>query len=87
MKRLMFEDYDHLRDVVYRFHPTGGPLHIVTDDDNLADQHLDFCEEQIDKSEDPYWLKQVMHAILNMLREIKTEKDRETFITGMDMEI
>lgn len=27
----------------YRRHPTWGSLHIVLDDDNLADSHVEFC--------------------------------------------
>ena len=32
----------------------GGHLHIVTDDWNLEDEHLSFCEANIDSGEHPY---------------------------------
>lgn len=31
----------------YRWHPTGGPLHIVLDDSNVEDGALDFCELEL----------------------------------------
>lgn len=31
----------------------GGPLHIITDDNNLEDQHLDFCLVEIDRDNYP----------------------------------
>lgn len=40
-----------IRDLVKEFYTlpgcfTGGPLHITTDDTNIEDSHLDFCESE-----------------------------------------
>jgi len=41
---------------VYGFSCVGGNLHIVLDDWNLEDSHLDFCDEQIKKGgHTPIW--------------------------------
>lgn len=36
---------------VYRFHSTGGALHIVLDDWNLEREHIEFCRGCIDEFE------------------------------------
>jgi len=75
------EDYQKLVDILYSYHLAGGPLHIVTDDDNLEDQHLDFCQAEVFKSNDDIWLKSVMFAILHILYGIP-EDEREDFVVG-----
>lgn len=37
-----------LMEELYEFSIVGGPLHIATDDGNLQDSHLDFCERDIE---------------------------------------
>ena len=36
---------------------TGGPLHIVTDDNNVEDSHLAFCREAVEKP-DGWWRRE-----------------------------
>jgi len=49
-------DNERVRDVqaliaaVYDYHGAGGNLHIVLDDNNTEDEHLEFCQGQINKA-------------------------------------
>ena len=40
-----------LIDVLYKYHGAGGGLHIIVDDWNLEDSHVEFCEQNIAKEE------------------------------------
>ncbi len=62
-------DYDDLCGILYRHRAVGGYLHIVTDDGNIEDGHIDFCMNEIQKNEDnyPYHLLLVCTAILELL--------------------
>lgn len=36
----------------YRTHPAGGPLHIMLDDGNVEQGHIDFCRERAKEASD-----------------------------------
>lgn len=38
---------------LYEINGVGGAVHIVTDDDNLEDEHLEFCAKEI--ADDKHW--------------------------------
>lgn len=42
-----------LIDLLYEIEIAGGPLHIYTDDFNVEDSNLLFCQGQVDAEEDP----------------------------------
>lgn len=46
----------------------GGPLHIVTDDYNVEDRHLEFCADRL--GEWPAATRKVAEAILSELRKM-----------------
>lgn len=87
MRTILYEDYQVLVDLLYAYHLSGGPLHIIVDDDNVADHHLDFCEQQVHLGGDPKWLRHVMLAIIEYLRQIPDEESRERFIDGTSVEV
>lgn len=87
MKIVFFEDFQPLYDILYSYHHAGGPLHILTDDGNVEDSNLDFCLDEVDKSNDPYWLKHVMIAIVEMVYQIPDTKSRELFLMGQNIKI
>lgn len=61
----------------YEIHPTGGPLHITTDDYNAEDGHLDFCERGCALEGDVAGV-----AIIGMLRHIDSPMGREAVLRG-----
>lgn len=60
----------------------GGPLHIVTDDGNVLDENLDFCEGElvshwsIDEAtpEDAEAIRAVSQEIIDLLRSLTVEQ-------------
>jgi hypothetical protein len=60
---------------LYETHLTGGDLHIITDDWNLEDGHLDWCG---DETKDPLCIK-----ILSLLKPM-TIKERATTMAIVD---
>jgi len=48
----------------------GGPLHIVTDDYNVEDHHLDFCADQLAGGSWPDEVVELAAAILAELRRL-----------------
>lgn len=58
---------------------TGGPLHIVTDDGNVKDAHLEFCEEQL--GEWPTDVQETAYGIIDLLRSVHLNR-REELIEG-----
>ena len=39
---------------VYEFHGAGGACHIVTDDENVDDSHIEFCYEWLEENKAEY---------------------------------
>ena len=66
--KILYEDLDN---------PAGGPLHIITDDENYRDHDLDFCEKQCYENSNGYYNEATIHvslAIINLLRQINGEE-------------
>jgi len=63
---------------VYNLHSTGGHLHIVIDDWNLEDDHLDFCQQQVNQARtDPTestHLADVCQRCINLLRAMTLDE-------------
>jgi len=67
---------DYLEGVLYEKEPSGGPLHIVSDDGNVRDSDLIFCFRWL--HENPtgsVWIDSVCLEILNILA-LMTEPQR-----------
>ena len=79
------QDYTRLVDILYEYHLAGGNCHIVTDDDNLLDHHIDFCINCINEDEeDPVYLKHIQYALLNILKEFpEGSLERNYIATGV----
>lgn len=45
--------FKDLREALYEVHPTGGALHIVTDDQNVDNDDIGFCRAELKKDADP----------------------------------
>lgn len=52
----------------------GGPLHIVIDDGNVDDHHLDFCAEQMAADEWEVEVVEACEAVLALLREVPAQR-------------
>lgn len=66
----IFSDvYVAMEDAYYLHHPTGGPLHIVTDDQNVEDDHLKFCRRYAEAEGDIAGL-----TLLDMLEKLDPEQ-------------
>jgi len=59
--------YQAMREILYQHHGVGGSLHIITDDGNLLDSDIDFCQKQVMYNQDPHWLKLIQVAMLDIL--------------------
>ena len=74
----MADDLNSLLTALYdtRQGGTGGPVHIVTDDLNVEDRHLDFCQREC---EDPFWTWEVTMLSLKILAVLSpmTSAERE----------
>ena len=53
---------------LYARHPTGCCLHIVTDDNNIEDSHVQFCVEEAQRSGHPS-CERLAEALLEMSLE------------------
>jgi hypothetical protein len=53
MKLAEIEEVRKLCDKYYYDNPSGGSLHIVLDDGNMGNHHLEFCLEEARKNDDP----------------------------------
>lgn len=80
------DNYDALLDVLYAHCGAGGQIHILTEDGNEDDHHLEFCRQYVNKNEEgfPSWLCHLQLAILDLvsLTNEKT-KSREYVTTGI----
>lgn len=56
-----------LVEAYYVDHPTGGSLHIVLDDGNLADRHVEFCRDFARERGDARGVR-IATALLRMTR-------------------
>jgi hypothetical protein len=73
---------------LYEHHAVGGPLHIVTDDYNVEDTHLDFCADWLAKSTDEDYsstVRRVSAEILAMLRPM-TPAERAVAVSCFDLD-
>ena len=77
--------------MIYRHHAAGGGLHIVLDDGNTDDDHLEFCVKHIAnlaQTDDPHntWFHCIEIACALLLSEMK-EKERDSVIAQAWKEI
>jgi len=69
----------------------GGPLHILTDDGNIDDDHLGFCFKEIDNHEYPTVSpkteedKEKCRRILELMRPMTREGRAQTIVTAERM--
>lgn len=61
---------------VYEYSISGGNCHIVIDDFNLENKHIDFCLEQVKNNENKYTQKQLVieKQLLDTLRTMSLEE-------------
>lgn len=52
----------------------GGVMHIITDDWNLEDEHLEFCREEANKLIDDYDQKDLAIRILDLMDEFTLDE-------------
>jgi|GEM_PF-2363068 len=61
---------------IYDFHGAGGSLHIIIDDWNLEDSHIDFCDSYIDEEggEASKRQKQAERYCLRLLKDMTIDE-------------
>jgi hypothetical protein len=80
------QDYYNLVDILYVKNAVGGKCHIVCDDGNVEDHHIQFCIDLIEADiEEPKWFKLLQLSILQLLLSVPKE-DREFIQTGVYIE-
>lgn len=57
----------------------GGLCHIVTDDGNVEDQHLNFVIESCDKAQDDYLEKDVAKLICQLMLKLTIDQRQELY--------
>jgi hypothetical protein len=70
-----FDNLRELTDELYINNPTGGPLHITTDDGNIDDGSLVFCYRELFNSDHSVLTQSICKAILHELM-MMTEPQR-----------
>lgn len=65
---------------IYARHPVGGALHIVLDDLNVKDQHLQWCIENMDYSIYTKEDRQLFTRCAELLRMVKSQRARTLII-------
>lgn len=74
MEQLYQETIELIREI-YKSHPTGGELHIVLDDYNVEDYHIQWCIDNPIKECENLAAKELYLKCANNLLHIE-EKDR-----------
>ena len=71
----VFRELTHMVAALYEVEPVGGPLHIITDDGNLKDNHLISCYQDLDPDPRSTLVDTLCASILHLLSEL-TEPQR-----------
>lgn len=71
-KHELFQETLILKREIYKKYPVGGILHIVLDDGNLKNHHIEYCIEEIEKSEEDKEL--FLKCANNLLKMTQTQR-------------
>ena len=71
-KNQLFKDTLQLKREIYAKYPVGGALHIVLDDGNLRNKHIEWCIEEIEKLEEDKEL--FLNCANNLLKMTQTQR-------------
>lgn len=74
-------DIQNLIDAIYDQDCVGGPLHIVLDDQNFSDEHIEWCLQNTINSCDDIVMKVLCSKCAELLLELD-EEDRISTYAG-----
>jgi len=76
------EAYSNLIKILYSRHGAGGMLHILTDDGNAEDRHVEWLREYIKPNPvgDPPWLIKVQELILDIISIYPEDSEERLYI-------
>lgn len=72
-KRILFQDTLELAKNIYEISCVGGLLHIVLDDGNLKNWHIESCIKDIESSDDEY-KNLYLQCAKNLLKMTPTQR-------------
>lgn len=82
--KVFASDLHDMIDIIHRYHPAGGPVMRLIEDDNTDNYNLEHCRQEVEKSGDELWLKHIMLSVIEFVQNVP-EDGRQYLLEGQDI--